>query len=43
MREGQMEVYFYGACRATIANTGDPVSKNRVEVRIPSVLGGATQ
>lgn len=33
----------YGAYRAIIANTGDPIGKNRVQVRIPSVLGGATQ
>jgi uncharacterized protein involved in type VI secretion and phage assembly len=32
---------YFGAYRAIIANTGDPVGQNRVQVRIPAVLGGA--
>ncbi len=33
----------YGAYRGTITNTGDPAGQKRVQVRIPAVLGGATQ
>jgi uncharacterized protein involved in type VI secretion and phage assembly len=42
-REDDMAGDLYGAYRAVITNTSDPVQQKRVQVRIPSVLGGATQ